>query len=395
MLSAQKKLTMINYHGGCPAAPVPVPRSLPHAVTKLDTDEEETSCLCFSRNESFILTGHESKFKVWTCVGDKYEWTSAHVVDVPEKGCVTCIAQYPNAEEKYAVSFSNCVAIYSLFSGPQLLHVFHFNADEINQIDINPRASFICACDDSGDIKVIDVENLCLYRNLSRQHDNICSTVKFNTQKPWEIFSGGLDCQLIRWDFSRGRPLAVVHVQMSERGDEGKDNTKPTIESYMVNPPMVHSVDVFSSIHSLVCGLGNGSVSVYSALSPKKLEAICSASLHSASVAYVCCVETSEQESRHFIISGGNDGRICVCKFQYERRPVQVKKHRNKEHQALGELHLIATIKHGSKINWIVVHSKHYKSLKPTTTLTSSHTLVIIAADQTSQLTVYEVKCDS
>ena len=371
----------------------PVPRSLSHIVAKLNTDEEENSCLYFSRNES-LLTGHESKFKVWTCVGGgKYEWTLAHVVGVPDEGCVTCIAQYPNTEEKYAVSFSNCVAIYNLSSGPQLLHVFHFNADEINQIDINPRASFICACDDSGDIKVIDTENLCLYRNLSRQHDNICSTVKFNTRKPWEIFSGGLDCQLIRWDFSRGRPLVAVHVQISERGDEV--NTKPTIESFMVNPPMVHSVDVFSSIHSLVCGLGNGSVSVYSALSPKKLEVICSAPLHSASVAYVCCVDTSEQESKHYIISGGNDGRICVSRFHYERRPVQVRKHHNKEHQALGELHLIATIKHGSKINWIVVHSKSYKSLKPTGTLTSSHTLVIIAADQTSQLTVYEVKCDS
>lgn len=372
-------------------------RSLSHAVVKIDTGEEENTCLCFSKNES-LLTGHESKFKVWTCVCDKYEWTLAHVVDVPEKGCVTCILQYPSTEEKYAVSFNNCVAIYNLFSGPQLLHVFHFNADEINQIDINPRASFICACDDSGDIKVIDIENLCLYRTLSRQHDNICSTVKFNARKPWEIFSGGLDCQLIRWDFSRGRPLFVVDVQMSGRGDEVKDNAKPTIESYMVNPPMVHSVDVFSSIRSLVCGLGDGSVSVYSTLTPKKLEVIYSAPLHSASVACVCCVETAEQESRHFIISGGNDGKICICRFQYEKQPVQGKvhkKHHNKEHQALGELDLVATIKHGSKINWIGVHSKSDKLLKPTATSTSSHTLVIIAADLTSQLTVYEVKCDS
>lgn len=376
----------------CPY-PYPLSSSVSHVVAKLDTEEEENSCLCFSRNDS-LLTGHEAKFKVWTCGGGGYEWTLTHVIDVPEKACVTCITQYPNAEEKYAVSFSNCVAIYNLFSRPQLLHMFRFNADEINQLDINAKGSFICACDDSGDVKVIDVENLCLYRSLSRQHGNICSTVKFNARKPWEIFSGGLDCQLVRWDFSRGRPLVTVDVQISETGDEVKDHTKPTIESYMLNPPMVHSIDVFSSIHSLVCGLGNGSVSVYSALSPKKLEAICLAPLHSASVAYVCCVETSEQKSR-YIVSGGNDGRICISKFQYERRPVKVKKHHSKEHQASGELQLIATIKHGSKINWIVVCSKNKELLKPTAPLTSSHSLVVIAADQTHQLTAYEVKCDS
>lgn len=378
----------------CPC-PCPVFSSLSHVVTRLDTDEEENSCLCFSRNGS-LLTGHESKFKVWTCASSRHEWTLTHVVDIPERGCVTCITQYPNAGEKYAVSFSNCVAIYDLFSRPQLLHMFHFNSDEVNQIDINAKASFICACDDSGDIKVIDMETLCLYRSLSRQHDNICSTVKFNARKPWEIFSGGLDCQLIRWDFSRGRPLVSVNV--SERNDEVKDHTayKPAIESYMVNPPMVHSVDVFSSIHSLVCGLGNGSVSVYSALSPKKLEVICSAPLHSASVACVCSVETSEQQESRYVISGGNDGRICISRFQYKRQPtVQTKKCHNKEHQTWGELHLVATIKHGSKLNWIVASSKDSKLLKPTASLILSHTLVIIAADQTRQLTVYEVICDS
>ena len=368
-----------------------------HVVAALDT-EEENICLCFSRNEN-LLTGHDSKFKIWTCTGSKYEWTLTHVVAVPEKGCVTCISQFPQTEEKYAVSFNNCVVVYTLVRGnsfPQPLHVFHFNSDEINQIDINPRASFICACDDSGDIKVIDVENLCLYKSLTRQHNNICSTVKFNARKPWEIYSGGLDCQLIRWDFNRGRPLFVVDIQTSDRGDGIKNNTKPTIESCMVNPPMIHSIDVFSSSHSLVCGLGDGSVSVYSALPSKNLEAICSAPLHSASVACVCCVETSEQESKQFVVSGGNDGKICISRVRFEKGVVQVKvqkKHHRKKHQASCELDLIAAINHSSKINWIVVHSRNDEILKPTAT-SSSYILVIVAADQTSRLTVYEMKCD-
>ena len=378
----------------CSADPI-----LSQVVATVDTKEESNSCLCFSRNER-LLTGHESKFMVWadTCTGcTKREWALIHVVNVPEKGCVTCITQFPIAEEKYAVSFNNCVAVYSFVGGcssPQPLHMFRFNADEINQLDINPKASLICACDDSGEIKVIDVENLCLYKTLTRQHDNICSTVKFNVRKPWEIFSGGLDCRLIQWNFSRGRPMSIVDIQVSDAGDNV--NTSTTLKTTcMMNPPMVHCIDTFSSIHSLVCGLGDGNVSVYSALSSKKLEVICSASLHSASVACVCCVEASKEEQRRFVVSGGNDGKICISRFRYEKRPVQINSDK-KHYLGVGELDLLATVNHGSKINWIVVHIKTTDQLQKqatTLSLTSSYTLVIIAADLTSQLIVYEVKC--
>ena len=373
-------------------------------VATLDTKEEENICICSSRNGN-LLTGHESKFKVWSCtVADKYEWTLIYDVSIPEKGDVTCISQFPDTNEKYAVSFNNCVAVYTLLSGSclQPLHMFHFNADEINQIDINSKGTLICAGDDNGEIKVIDIENLCLYKTLTRQHNNICSTVRFNPRKPWEIFSGGLDCQLIRWDFSRGRPLFVLDIQESDRKGGMNDYNEQTTGSYMVNPPMAHSIDVFGSIHSFACGLGDGSVSVYSALSSKRLEAICSTSLHSASVAYVRCLETpSEQEARalnHFVVSGGNDGKICISRLRYEQRETQTKaqkKQRNRLQQASGDLDLTLTISHGSKVNWIAVcnKSKMGETLKPsaTVTYTSSPTLMMFVADQTSLVTMYEV----
>lgn len=362
-------------------------------VATLDSRDDEYVCLCLSKNGD-LLSGHESKFKVWSCATDYHKWILLHVVHIPEKGNVTCITQFPNVDDKYAVSINNCVAIYALTrdSAFKPLHMFHFSGDEINQVDIHPRASFICAGDDSGDIKVIDVENLCVCKTLTRHHKNICSTVKFNPRKPWEVFSGGLDCQLIRWDFSRGRPLFVFDVQTSFR------EKKQALESYVVNPPMVHCVDVLSSIHCVVCALGNGSVAVYSASSPKQLEAICSAHLHSTSVACVCCIEIPGQEPTHVVVSGGNDGNICVSILKYERPGEQVKtqkKQRNQLQQRLGELNLIVTIEHGSKVNWMAVstcnNSRSAESLMPGKTIMLSHTLMIAVADQTSVAKVYEV----
>lgn len=366
-------------------------------VATLDS-EEENICLCLSRNGD-LLSGHQSKFKVWSCATDHHKWTLLHVVPVPEKGDVTSICQFPEADDNYAVSFNNCVAIYALTGDHafQTLQVFHFNCDEVNQIDINTKASFICAGDDSGDIKVIDIENSCLYKTLARQHNNICSTVKFNPRKPWEIFSGGLDCQIIRWDFSRGRPLSIVDLQTPDSKDGLNDDKQQSLEGYMVNPPMVHSIDVFGSIHCVVCGLGNGSVSVYSSSSPKRLEKFCSAPLHTASVGCVCCVQIPRQESLtdNFIVSGGNDGKICVSRLRYEKETACMKtqkKQASRTRQALCEIDLVVTIEHGSKVNWVAIHTK---SLKPTkaTTLLPKNMLRIVVADQTSAITAYNVDC--
>lgn len=359
-----------------------------NVVATVDSKEKEIISLYLSKGR-ILLTGHESIFKVWSCHSGKHDWSLLHQVSTPEKGSVTCICQFPDCDDKYAVSVNNCVAIYGIRSGaaPKLQHAFHFNSDEINQIDINPKGSFICAGDDSGEIKVIDVEKLCLYKTLNRQHSNICSTLKFNPRKPWEMFSGGLDCLLIRWDFSRGRPLFTVDVQTSDREGD-KNSEEQTLKSYMVNPAMVHSIDVFRSTHSVVCGLGNGSVSVYSSLLPKKLEAVCSAPFHSTSVAFICCVETS---NNHFIVSGGNDEKICVSRLVYNKKSTLVKpqqKQQSRLGQATGELDLIACIEHQSKINWMAVDT----TCTDDTTKEDAQMLIMFVADQTSAVTVYEVK---
>jgi WD40 repeat protein len=45
------------------------------------------------------------------------------------------------------------------------------------------------------------------YKTLRRGHSNICSAVAFRPHRPWELLSGGLDCTVVKWDFSRLRTL--------------------------------------------------------------------------------------------------------------------------------------------------------------------------------------------
>lgn len=136
---------------------------------------------------------------------------------------------------------------------------------QINQIDIHPKGSFICSCDDNGEVKIIDIDNKKIKHTLTNFHDGICATVKFSAKKPWELLSGGLDCAIGRWDFNRGRLLAKLCTR----------NEDTSSVALMVNPPMVHSLDVFSSHHGFICGLGDGRLVAYSLKAPKGIDFMC------------------------------------------------------------------------------------------------------------------------
>ncbi|MCO5571129.1 hypothetical protein L7F22_024861 [Adiantum nelumboides] len=87
---------------------------------------------------------------------------------------------------------------------------FDYNIEEINQVALNQKASYLAAADDSGEIKVIDLENCKLHKTLRGVHTNICSTVQFHPHRPWELISGGLDSKIVKWDFGKGRALKVI-----------------------------------------------------------------------------------------------------------------------------------------------------------------------------------------
>lgn len=79
---------------------------------------------------------------------------------------------------------------------------FDFNSEEINQVALNQKATYLAAADDSGEIKVIDLQSRKLQKTLRGIHTNICSTVQFHPQRPWE-------CKRTAWNLARfGQRLA-------------------------------------------------------------------------------------------------------------------------------------------------------------------------------------------
>ena len=82
-----------------------------------------------------------------------------------------------------------------------------FNAHEINALAMNSDGRLLASADDSGQIAIIDPTRRALLRTLKKGHTSIASSVVFQGQNSWQAVSGGLDCQLIKWDVSSGKPL--------------------------------------------------------------------------------------------------------------------------------------------------------------------------------------------
>ena len=331
-------------------------------VTLLDTRVEDTYCLC-STKDLTLLSGHDSLVKLWS----PKDGSLINHISTPVHGDVTCLVQAP---QSFAISVDSTVLFYDWRKLEKPLHQFSFNREEVNEIDIHQNGNFCCACDDSGEVKVIDVENAKVFKTLSRCHTNICTTVKFHPRKPWELISGGLDCKIVRWDFSRGRPLSEVTVPV------GGSQTG----SYMVNPPMVHCIDRLRSF-SIVCGLGNGSVAVYG-LNGKGLQEKTSTALHSASVARVCCAELPGSDDKTFVASGGNDGRIFISELKQEHSASADKA----TDKYKTELKVVSRINHRSKVNWLT-----FQGSAPGSSEVLPECGRLFVADQTKFISVYNV----
>lgn len=305
-----------------------------------NTFSEEVLCLCIF-GEQNVLTGHESLIKIWTW--DSKLKVSKETAEVEVTGSVTCICQIPHTTTTtLAVSvdkdvlFFCCEVVDDIVVSLSLKDQICFNEDEINQIDIHPTKNIICSCDDKGDIKVIDIDSKKLIRTLTGFHDGICSTVKFCCRKPWELVSGGLDCTIGRWDFNRGR--LITHLSTNQDASD---------TALFINPPMVHTLDTFSTHHSFVCGLGDGRLVVYSLKPPKNIGVLCQAHAHLASIACIRCIEirTSCNSTDLYIVSVGNEAVMCVHRLKIS----EIGDQRSRE--VKGDLILVGKVCCASKVN--------------------------------------------
>jgi WD40 repeat protein len=156
----------------------------------------------------------------------------------------------PSDGNKLYISSGTKVLVYDMRKGSACISKFDLNEDEINQLCVNNTGRYLAACDDQGEIKVIDTQESRLFKTLGRRHENICASVQFRHKKSWQILSAGLDCNIINWDFSNGKPQQIFNMN-NHISNEAEDN-----ENFFVNPPFVHSLSVGEDGKTFAAGLG-------------------------------------------------------------------------------------------------------------------------------------------
>ena len=179
---------------------------------------------------------------------------------------------------------------------------FNFNEEEINQIILNEKEDFLASCDDSGNIKMINLLHKNVYKTL-RKHTNICAAIAFRPKRPWDLLSGGYDQKLIHWDFARAK--AVCNIDINEIGV-----TPDKFDTYIINPPFIHSIAVSPSGSHLACGTDNALVQVFDS-SKRTLSYVTTLRGHSQGVSQVHFPGFVE----NILISGGNDGVCNIWKL--------------------------------------------------------------------------------
>lgn len=244
-----------------------------------------------------LISGAETgELAVWSVDGAcLHQWQIAGA-----DGDATSVACSNICHDLFYVACGVKIYCYDLRNLSSYFNSYNFNEDEINEISLNEKETFLAAADDSDNIKVINLTDSTVFKTL-RKHTNICSAVRFRPHWPRELLSGGYDSKLIQWDVSKSRAYCIM--DMREMGcipDE--------LDCYLVNPPFVHSIAVSTTGNTVAVGTENALVHLFDA-SKKTLQLQHTLCAHTRGVSQVYCPMFAPDK---FVVSGGNDGRICV-----------------------------------------------------------------------------------
>ncbi|XP_010622321.1 WD repeat-containing protein 53 isoform X2 [Fukomys damarensis] len=268
---------------------------------------------------------------------------------------VTSVVFSHSCPTKLYAAHGESISILDVRALKDSLEHFHMNEEEINCLSLNETENLLASGDDSGAIKILDLENKKVSRSLKR-HSNICSSVAFRPQRPQSLVSCGLDMQVILWSLQKARPLWITHLQE----DEPEETEGPQSPGQLLNPALAHSISVASCGNIFSCGAEDGKV---------------------------CFLPES-----YLLLTGGNDEKIMLwdvsCRAEKNQKSPAKHTHGKKTKQGGngnaaaaggGQRSRMApkvSIEHGDKVNWLV----------GTKIKGQQHILV---ADQTSCISVY------
>ncbi|XP_025233045.1 WD repeat-containing protein 53 isoform X2 [Theropithecus gelada] len=300
---------------------------------------------------------------------------------------VTSVLFSPSCPTKLYASHGETISVLDVRSLKDSLDHFHVNEEEINCLSLNQTENLLASADDSGAIKILDVESKKVVRSLKR-HSNICSSVAFRPQRPQSLVSCGLDMQVMLWSLQKARPLWITNLQE----DETEEMEGPQSPGQLLNPALAHSISVASCGNIFSCGAEDGKVRIFRVMGVK-----CEQELgfkgHTLGVSQVCFLPES-----YLLLTGGNDGKIMLwdanSEVEKKQKSPTKRTHRKKpkrgtctkqggntdasvtDEEEHGNILPKLNIEHGEKVNWLLG------------TKIKGHQNILVA-DQTSCISVY------
>ncbi|XP_008062419.1 WD repeat-containing protein 53 [Carlito syrichta] len=293
----------------------------------------------------------------------------------------------PSCPTKLYASHGETISILDVRFLKGSLDHFHVNEEEINCLSLNETDNLLASADDSGAIKILDLENKKVSRSLKR-HSNICSSVAFRPHRPQSLVSCGLDMQVMLWNLQKARPLWITNLQE----DETEEMEGPQSPGQLLNPALAHSLSVASCGNIFSCGAEDGKVRIFRVMGVKCEQELGFKS-HTSGVSQVCFLPET-----YLLLTGGNDGKIMLWNVssEIERKQKSPIKHTRRkkakretytkqvgntkpsltDEEEHGNILPKLNLEHGEKVNWLLG------------TKIKGHQKILVA-DQTSCISIY------
>ncbi|KAG0259408.1 WD repeat-containing protein 53 [Actinomortierella ambigua] len=223
-------------------------------------------CLNQSKDGLKLATGSEDKTcRIWDLSTNQ---SSKAIVGFDD--AVTAVCWDPLDNQKIYVASGLTLYVFSLATETVILNVEKASGiytgaeDEMNQISVNDRGTFLAVCDDAGNVRALDLKSGQWMRRLAGGHDNNFSCdllVRFRCFSSLDIaylfataISGGMDYRILSWDFYKNRSTEILKT------DDMKALNAPQGSAQVFNPPFVLSVAIHPSGTRAAVGLGDGTV---------------------------------------------------------------------------------------------------------------------------------------
>ncbi|CAH1782546.1 unnamed protein product [Owenia fusiformis] len=282
-------------------------------------------CVSGSRDEAKVASGGENgELTLWDLATQS---TIGKCSGIPGENDVNSVLWAKDSSSLLYASSGNVIYQYDTRDLSTPASQLQVNEEEINQIDINAAGNHLASCDDSGQVKIVDLQGQRVLKTL-RKHSNICAAVKFSTHNAAHVLTGGYDNYMVLWDYMRLKQLSLQNMQ------DYKAVQNPNA-SYMINPPFVHSIATVNAekINIVANGCENGTIQLFESRN-RGIEHLITIQGHTQGVSQVLFMEHPESGQPPFLCSGGNDSTIHlwdvhdICTLEAEKHHMEAKKSR-------------------------------------------------------------------